>query len=93
MVCPVDSDSTDTTSQAAAKAGAMMTGLLARAQEAGAARADLTAEDVSQALLGVAGTMSITEQSSPGQWRRHLAIEQVAQAGQVATGSLLPHAH
>jgi AcrR family transcriptional regulator len=53
---------------------AMMTGLLARAQEAGAARADLTAEDVSLALLGVAGTMSITSQSSPGQWRRHLAI-------------------
>ena len=53
---------------------AMMTGLLARAQEAGAARADLTAEDLAVALLGVAGTMSITGQSSPDQWRRHLAI-------------------
>jgi hypothetical protein len=52
----------------------MITGLLARAQEAGAARADLTAEDLALALLGVAGTMSITGQSSPDQWRRHLAI-------------------
>jgi len=53
---------------------AMMTGLLARAQEAGAARADLTVEDVILAMLGVAGTMSITGQSSPDQWRRHLTI-------------------
>jgi AcrR family transcriptional regulator len=53
---------------------AMMAGLLARAQEAGAARADLTAEDLTVALLGVAGTMRITGQSSPDQWRRHLAI-------------------
>lgn len=52
----------------------MMAGLLARAQEAGAARADLTAEDLALALLGVVGTMSITGQSSPDQWRRHLAI-------------------
>jgi AcrR family transcriptional regulator len=53
---------------------AMMTGLLARAQDAGAARADVTAEDLTLALLGVASTMSITSQSSPDQWRRHLAI-------------------
>jgi AcrR family transcriptional regulator len=53
---------------------AIMAGLLARAQEAGAARADLTAEDVVLALLGVADTMSITGQSSPDQWRRHLTI-------------------
>jgi AcrR family transcriptional regulator len=53
---------------------ALMTGLLARAQASGAARPDLTAEDVSLALLGVARTMAITGQSSPGQWRRHLAI-------------------
>jgi AcrR family transcriptional regulator len=53
---------------------AVMTDMLARAQEAGTARADLTAEDVSLALLGIACTMTITGQSSPGQWRRHLAI-------------------
>jgi AcrR family transcriptional regulator len=53
---------------------AMLTRLLARAQEAGAARADLTTEDVVFALLGVAGTMTITGQSSPDQWRRQLAI-------------------
>ena len=39
--------------------------LLVRAQEAGAARGDLTTEDVVLALLGVASTMTITAQSSP----------------------------
>jgi AcrR family transcriptional regulator len=53
---------------------AMMTSLLVRAQEAGAARGDLTTEDVVLALLGVGGTMTITAQSSPDQWRRQLAI-------------------
>lgn len=53
---------------------AMMASLLTRAQAAGAARADLTAEDLTLALLGVAGTMTITSCSSPGQWRRHLTI-------------------
>jgi len=53
---------------------ALMTGLLTRAQQVGAARADLTAADVTLALLGVARTMAITGQSSPDQWRRHLAI-------------------
>ena len=62
----------------------MMAELLARAQEAGAARADLTAEDLTLALLGVASTMSITSQSSPDQWRRHLAI--------VLDGMRAPHA-
>jgi AcrR family transcriptional regulator len=52
----------------------MMAGLLARAQEAGDVRSDLTAEDVTLALLGVARTMTITGQSSTGQWRRHLTI-------------------
>jgi AcrR family transcriptional regulator len=52
----------------------LMTNLLARAQNSGLARADLTVADVTLALLGVAGTMAITSQSSPGQWRRHLAI-------------------
>ena len=53
---------------------AMMASLLARAQAAGAARTDLTVEDLILVLLGVAGTMAITSQSSPGQWRRHLAV-------------------
>ena len=53
---------------------AMITSLLVRAQEAGAARGDLTAEDVVLAMLGVAGTMTITAESSPDQWRRQLAI-------------------
>lgn len=53
---------------------AMLAGLLARAQQAGAARVDLTAEDLTLALLGVGATMSITGRSSPDQWRRHLAI-------------------
>ena len=46
---------------------AVMAGLLARAQEAGVARADLTAEDVRLALLGVASTMTITGHASLGE--------------------------
>jgi AcrR family transcriptional regulator len=53
---------------------AMISDLLARAQNAGSARADLTVEDIVLALLGVARTMAITGNISPGQWRRHLAI-------------------
>jgi AcrR family transcriptional regulator len=53
---------------------ALMTDLLARAQDTGAARADVTEADVTLALLGVAQTMAITCQNSPDQWRRHLAI-------------------
>jgi AcrR family transcriptional regulator len=53
---------------------AMMTSLLARAQAAGLARPDLTAADLTLALLGVGRTMAITCENSPDQWRRHLAI-------------------
>jgi AcrR family transcriptional regulator len=53
---------------------AMMTGLLTRAQDAGLARADLTATDITLALLGVARTMAITGENCPAQWRRHLTI-------------------
>ena len=49
-------------------------GLLSRAQDAGLARADVTAEDLTVALLGVARTMGITSQNCPNHWRRHLAI-------------------
>ena len=48
--------------------------LLARAQDTGAIRADLTAEDVLLALVGVVRTMAITAEAGPDQWRRHLAI-------------------
>lgn len=53
---------------------ALMAKLLARAQEAGAARADLTAADLIFVLLGVARTIAITGQTCPGLWRRHLII-------------------
>jgi AcrR family transcriptional regulator len=52
----------------------LTSGLLVRAQQAGAARPDLTAEDVSLALLGVVRTMAITSETAPEQWRRHLRI-------------------
>jgi AcrR family transcriptional regulator len=48
--------------------------LLVRAQDAGAARSDLTVEDVLLTLLGVVRTMAITAESSPEQWRRHFAV-------------------
>ena len=64
---------------------ALISSLLTRAQEAGAARADVTAEDLALVLLGVARTMAITGQSCPGQWRRHLAI--------VLDGINAQHAH
>jgi AcrR family transcriptional regulator len=56
------------------QARAMLGDLLSRAQQAGSVRADLTAVDLTIALIGVSRTMDITGESSPGQWRRHLAI-------------------
>jgi len=56
------------------QARAMLGDLLSRAQQAGSVRADLTAVDLTIALIGVSRTMDITGDSSPGQWRRHLAI-------------------
>ena len=53
---------------------ALLASLLNRAQDAGLARVDVTAEDLTVALLGVARTMPITSQSCPSHWRRHLAI-------------------
>ena len=64
---------------------ALLADLLARAQQAGAVRADLTAGDVTLTLLGVAQTMAITGQGTPDQWRRHLAI--------VLDGIRAQHAH
>jgi AcrR family transcriptional regulator len=56
------------------QARAMLGDLLSRAQQAGSVRADLTAVDLTIALIGVSRTMDITGDTSPGQWRRHLAI-------------------
>jgi AcrR family transcriptional regulator len=56
------------------RAHAMLGELLNRAQEAGSARPDLTTVDLTTVLIGVSRTMDITGGSSPGQWRRHLAI-------------------
>ena len=53
---------------------ALLAALLSRAQDAGLARADVTAEDLTVVLLGVARTMGITSQSCPSHWRRHLAL-------------------
>lgn len=53
---------------------ALMIELLTRAQEAGMARSDLSAEDVILTLLGVSRTIAITAQTAPQQWRRHLAV-------------------
>jgi AcrR family transcriptional regulator len=52
----------------------LMTQLLTRAQKSGAARADLSTEDVMLALLGVVRTMAITSETAPDQWRRQLTI-------------------
>ena len=56
------------------QARAMLGELLRRAQEAGSARADLTAVDLITVMIGVSRTMDITGETAPGQWRRHLAI-------------------
>lgn len=56
------------------QARAMLGDLLSRAQQGGSVRADLTAVDLTISLIGVSRTMDITGDSSPGQWRRHLAI-------------------
>jgi AcrR family transcriptional regulator len=56
------------------QARAMLGELLGRAQQAGLARADLTVVDLTIAMIGVSRTMDITGESSPGQWRRHLAV-------------------
>jgi AcrR family transcriptional regulator len=48
--------------------------ILTRARNTGAVRADLTAEDVLLALIGVVRTMAITAETCPDQWRRNLAI-------------------
>jgi AcrR family transcriptional regulator len=56
------------------QARAILGELLVRAQRAGSARADLTVVDLTIAMIGVSRTMDITGESSPGQWRRHLAV-------------------
>jgi AcrR family transcriptional regulator len=53
---------------------ALMAALLTRSQVAGLTRPDLTAQDLTLTMLGVSRTMTITAQTAPEQWRRHLAI-------------------
>jgi AcrR family transcriptional regulator len=48
--------------------------LVRRARESGVLRADVTPEDISLIMLGVARTLNITGETSPDQWRRQLAI-------------------
>jgi AcrR family transcriptional regulator len=48
--------------------------LVQRAHESGALRTDVTPEDIFLVVLGVGRTLQVTGESSPDQWRRHLAI-------------------
>ncbi len=52
----------------------LMAELLARVQHSGDVRLDLTVEDLLLGLLSIAGTMSITAEVAPHQWRRQLSI-------------------
>ncbi|MGI5268626.1 TetR/AcrR family transcriptional regulator [Nonomuraea sp. CA-218870] len=53
---------------------ALMRRIVARAQEAGVLRPDLTLEDLAFVIWGVAGTVRATFRTAPGAWRRHLAL-------------------
>ena len=53
---------------------ALMAKLLARVQQSGDARCDLTTEDLVLGLISIAATMSITADVAPQQWRRQLAV-------------------
>jgi AcrR family transcriptional regulator len=70
---------------------AVMAGLLARAQEAGVARADLTAEDVRLAVLGVASTMTITGHASPGECSPGESSPEERSPGQSSPGQWRRH--
>ena len=48
--------------------------VLQRAQEAGAVRADVTAEDLLFVVHGVAHAGLMLEDTAPGAWRRHLGL-------------------
>lgn len=53
---------------------ASMRQLVKRAQQAGVMRTDVTPQDVTLLVLGVARTIEITGCAAPQQWRRHLAV-------------------
>ncbi|GAA4536171.1 MULTISPECIES: TetR/AcrR family transcriptional regulator [Nonomuraea] len=53
---------------------ALMRRIVARAQEAGMLRPDVTLEDMAFVIWGVAGTVRATFRTAPGAWRRHLAL-------------------
>ncbi|MCP2257581.1 transcriptional regulator, TetR family [Streptoalloteichus tenebrarius] len=52
----------------------LMRRIVARAQEAGALRADLTLEDLAFVFWGQARTVEATREIAPDAWRRHLAL-------------------
>lgn len=53
---------------------ALVSGLIRRAVGRGLLRPEVTSDDVGQLLIGVGRTIELTEQSSPGTWRRSLDI-------------------
>lgn len=48
--------------------------IMARAQEAGGLRADVTVEDLLFVVLGNSRTVAVTAEIAPGLWRRHLGL-------------------
>ncbi len=57
-----------------AAVGPVMTGIVERARQAGAARADIGVDDVSLLLMGLGRIIQLTEETAPGTWRRQLAV-------------------
>jgi AcrR family transcriptional regulator len=53
---------------------ALVSGLIRRAVTRGLLRPDVTSDDIGHLLIGVGRTIELTEQASPGTWRRSLAI-------------------
>lgn len=52
----------------------VMTRIVERAKQAGAARADVSVDDVSLLLMGLGRIIQLTEEAAPGTWRRQLAV-------------------
>jgi AcrR family transcriptional regulator len=53
---------------------ALIDELIANAKAAGELRQDLTAEDIGLLLIAIGRTIELTEKTSPGTWRRPLAV-------------------
>ncbi|MGI5127071.1 TetR/AcrR family transcriptional regulator [Pseudonocardia sp. CA-107938] len=54
--------------------GPVMTRIVERAKQAGAARADVSVDDVSLLLMGLGRIIQLTEEETPGTWRHQLAV-------------------